>query len=148
MHPANRRDTYFMRQTSNNTVTLFGHLSVDEHLAGIPSAVEGGNSKGTQQNYVGSTTSSVRGLLPMVTQNVSWYLSITLRRQSDDMAAQGQAKPSLRLAVYFGLYVTNCWACCLFNRPEISANVGDKSPFEMHVVPYRRAWSLYSSQGT
>ena len=59
------------------TVPLFEKLLADEHVAGVPSAVEKwyvrmreGNSKGTLQNSVAGTT-SVKSSLPLIVRNLT-----------------------------------------------------------------------------
>ena len=73
--------TYLIRPKSDTTVARFEHFLADEHVAGTPSAVEGGGgggSKETLQKSVGGTTSA-RSLLQLIVRHLRKWLNVTSR---------------------------------------------------------------------
>ena len=132
--------TYFMRQKSE-AVTLFEQFLADERLAGTPSAVEvvrsdeGGEFKGDfaklcrkhsiRQEFTTADSPKFNGVAER-------HIAMV---ETAGMAAQVQAKSFFRgFKIPSGSRLwsaRNYWACYALNRTATSANVGDKSPFEM-----------------
>ena len=132
--------TYFMRQKSD-TVTLFEQFFADERVAETPSAVEvawsdeGGEFKGDfaklckrhniRQEFTTADSTKFNGAAER-------HIAMI---ESAGMAAQVQAKSLFRgFKIPSGSRLwsaRNYWACYALNRTVTSANVGDKSPFEM-----------------
>ena len=132
--------TYFMRQKSD-AVTLFEQFLADERVAGIPSAVEvvrsdeGGEFRGDfaklcrrhniRQEFTTADSAKFNGVAERH----------IVRIESAGMAAQVQAKLLFRgFKIPSGSRLwsaRNYWACYALNRTATSANVVDKSHFEM-----------------
>ena len=133
--------TYFMRQ-KYDTVTLFEQFLADERVAGTLSAVEvvrsdkGGEFKGDfaklcrrsniRQEFTTADSAKFNGVVER---------RIAMIESAGGMAAQVQAESLFRGSkIPSGRKLwsaRNYWACYALNRTATSANVGDKSPFEM-----------------
>ena len=132
--------TYFMRQKSD-VVTLFEQFLADERVAGIPSAVEvihpdeAGEFKGDFAKLC--RRHNIRQ--EFTTADGAKFNAVAERHiamiKSAGMAAQVQAKSlfgAFKIPAGSRLWsARNYWACYALNRTATSANVGDKSPFEM-----------------
>ena len=131
--------TYFMRQKSD-VVTLFEQFLADEHVAGIPSAVEvrhsvkGGEFKedfaklcrryNIRQEFTTADSAKFNGVAER-------HIAMV---KSASMTAQVQAKSLFRaFKILSGNRLwsaRNYWACYALNCTATSTNVWDKSPFE------------------
>ena len=132
--------TYFMRQKSD-AVALFEQFLVDERVAGTPLAVDvvrlddGGKFKGNFAKLI--RRHNIRQ--EFTTADSSKFNAVAERHiamiDSVGMAAQVQAKQLFRgFNISSGSRLwsaSNYWACYALNRTTTSANIWDKSPFEM-----------------
>ena len=125
----------------SHTVALFEQCLADERFAGTPSAVEGIRSNEGGQ-FEGDFTKLCRrhNIRQEFTTAYSAKFNGVAERhismiESAGMAAQVQGKSLFRgFKIPSGSRLwsaRNYWACYAFNRTATSANVGDKSPFEM-----------------
>ena len=135
---------YFMRHKSD-TVAHFDHFLAYKRVAGTPSAVEvlrsdeGGEFKedfaklcrrhNIRQEFTTADSAKFNGVAERHIAMIA----------SAGMAAQVQAKSLFRgLEIPPGSRLwsaRNYWTCYALNRTATSADVGDKSPFEMRFGP-------------